>query len=114
MLQQPTWEKAAAAAGISATTAWRIRNTPEFQEELRRAKDIAYGQTLDRLRYGAFAAVNTILRVMTDPKSPANSRLRAADSVLHHTAKAIEMEDLSARIGHMEKVVLTEQQAQPC
>jgi hypothetical protein len=34
--------------------------------------------------------------------------------VLHHTAKGIEMEDLAARIGHMEKVVLPEQQAQPC
>ena len=30
MLQQPTLEKAAAAVGISATTAWRISKTAEY------------------------------------------------------------------------------------
>jgi hypothetical protein len=114
MLQQPTLEKAAAAVGISSTTAWRIGKTPEFEEEMREAQRKAYGQSLSRLRYASPAAVNTIFRVMADPKTPASSQLRAADSVLHHAARGIELEDLGARIGNIEKVVMMEQQAQPC
>jgi hypothetical protein len=35
---------------------------------------------------------------MIDPNSPAVCRVSAADSVLNHAAKAIEIEDLEARL----------------
>lgn len=41
---------------------------------------------------------------MVDPAAPASSRLRAADSVLSHAAKAIEIEDIEARVSELERV----------
>jgi hypothetical protein len=40
---------------------------------------------------------------MTDQAAPAASRVRAADSVLDHAAKAIELEDIEARLSELER-----------
>jgi hypothetical protein len=114
LLQQPTLEKAAAAAGISATTAWRISKTPEFQQEQQRARRKVYEHSLDRLLYGSSAAVTTILGVMADPEAAAGSRLRAADSVMNHAAKATALEDLTARVDQLERLMMLEKEALPC
>ena len=49
------------------------------------------------------AAVSTLLKIMVDPTAPASTRVRAADSVLDHSAKAIELEDIEARVAALEK-----------
>jgi hypothetical protein len=38
-----------------------------------------------------------------DPSSPAPTRVRAADSVLTHAARAIENEDIEARVSELER-----------
>jgi DNA-binding MurR/RpiR family transcriptional regulator len=43
------------------------------------------------------------LQVMVDPATPASTKVRAADSVLNHTAKAIEIEDIEARVAALEQ-----------
>ncbi len=40
---------------------------------------------------------------MIDPATPASSRIRAADSVLNHSTKAIEIEDLEVRLALLER-----------
>jgi hypothetical protein len=45
------------------------------------------------------AAVTTSLKIMVKASSPASTRLRAADIVLAHTSKAIEIEDVEARVA---------------
>lgn len=107
LLQQPSLEKAAAAAGISTVTAWRISKTPEFQEEYRKARREAFAQSVARLQHATGAAVSTLLKVMVDKDSPAASRVRAADSVLGHAAKAIEIEDIEVRVAALEWVMET-------
>jgi hypothetical protein len=47
------------------------------------------------------AAVTTLLKIMVDTGAPASTRLRVADIVLSHTAKAIEIEDIEARVGQI-------------
>jgi hypothetical protein len=48
------------------------------------------------------AAVSTLGKIMVDASAPAASRVRAAHSVLDHAAKAIEIEDLEARLAALE------------
>jgi DNA invertase Pin-like site-specific DNA recombinase len=54
-----------------------------------------------------YARVSTddqdLLKVMVDPNSPAASRIRAADCVLGHTAKGIELEDIEVRVRELER-----------
>jgi hypothetical protein len=45
----------------------------------------------------------TLLKVMIDPSIPASTKVRAADSVLNHTAKAIELDDVGARLSELER-----------
>jgi hypothetical protein len=40
---------------------------------------------------------------MVDPNTPASTRVRAADSVLDHSAKSIEIEDIEARVAELER-----------
>jgi len=52
---------------------------------------------------GLSAAVTTLLKIMVDPLAPHSTRVRAADSVLDHSAKAIEIEDIEARVSELER-----------
>jgi len=51
----------------------------------------------------ASAAVTTLGKAMVDPNTPAATRVRAADRILDHTAKAIELEDFDARLTALER-----------
>ena len=44
-----------------------------------------------------------MLKIMVDQQTPASTRLRAADLVLSHAAKAIEIEDVEARVSELER-----------
>jgi len=50
------------------------------------------------------AAVSTIGKVMLDPATPPATKVRAADSVLEHTEKAIQLEGIEARLAELERV----------
>ncbi len=103
LLQQPSMEKAAASIGISPVTAWRISKTAEFQAEYRKARGEAYSQTVARLQQASGAAVSTLLKGMVDKTTLPASRVRAADCVLDHAAKAMELEDIEARLAQLER-----------
>ena len=97
LLTQRTAEDAARSIGIGPATLRRWQKEPEFDAAYRDAKRCAYKQSIARLHQAASAAVSTLLKVMVDPATSASTKVRAADSVLGHTAKAIEIEDIDAR-----------------
>ena len=49
------------------------------------------------------AAVSTLGKVMVDANTPASTKVRAADSILNHTIKAIENEEIEARLAELER-----------
>jgi len=48
------------------------------------------------------AAVATLGKVMVDQGAPASTRVRAAEAIINHAAKAIELEDIEARVTELE------------
>ena len=96
-------EAAAGAAGIEARTLLRWLKLPEFQNAYRQARRKAFGQAIARLQQGSAAAASTLLKVMLDAATPHSTRVRAAESVLTHAAKAIEIEDMEARVTALEQ-----------
>ena len=96
-------DEAARAIGIGATTLWRWQKLPEFQTAYRDARRAAYGQAVARLQQGTSAAATTLLKTMIDPNAPASVRLRAAEAIFNHAAKAIEIEDVEARVAELER-----------
>jgi hypothetical protein len=103
LMQSPSMERAAAAAGMSEATLRRRMRDPEFQEEYRAARREAFRQSIVRLQHASGAAVSTLLRVMADQTAPASSRVRAASCVLERSREAMELEDVEARISRLEE-----------
>jgi hypothetical protein len=102
LLQHPTIERAATSAGVSESTLRRRMHDPEFQELYRVGRREFYSQAVARLQHASSAAVGTLLRVMTDPGSPAASRVRAAWYVLDQATRFMETEDLELRLARLE------------
>jgi hypothetical protein len=102
MLTQRNVEEAARSVGVSTATLMRWQKEPEFQQAYRAARRAAHGQSIARLQQATSAAVSTLLKVMVDAGTPASTKVRAADSVLNHSAKAIEIEDIEVRVAALE------------
>src|ERR1039457_1485481 len=103
LLSHRSMEEAARAAGIGVNTLLRWMKEPEFDQAYRKARREAFGQGTARLQQASGAAVSSILKIMLDQHAPASTKLRAADLVLSHGAKAIEIEDIEARVAELER-----------
>src|SRR5450756_1013361 len=102
LLTQRNVEEAARAAGIGTRTLLRWLKIPNFQTAYREARRTAFGQAVARLQQGTSAAATTLLKTMIDPATPASVRVRAAEAIFNHAAKAIEIEDIEARVAALE------------
>src|SRR4051812_48801441 len=107
LLTQRTQEEAARVAGVGSATLLRWQKLPEFQSAYREAKRAAFAQSIARLHQMSSAAVSTLGKIMLDANAPASTRVRAADSILNHTTKAIEIEDIEARVSELERAAET-------
>ena len=107
LLTQRNHEEAARAVGIGTATLLRWQKEPEFQKAYRAARRAAHAQSIARLQQATSAAVSTLLKVMVDASTPASTKVRAADSVLDHSAKAIELEDIESRLAELERATET-------
>jgi len=103
LLTQRNMEEAARTVGVATKTLLRWFQIPEFQAAYRKARRDAHAQSIARLQQATSAAVSTLLKVMVDPSTPPATKVRAADSVLDHSAKAIEIEDLEVRLTELER-----------
>ena len=102
LLSQRNIEDAARFVNIGTKTLLRWLQLPEFDRAYREARRAAFSQSIARLQRASSAAAATLLKIMVDPTAPAACRIRAADSVLGHAAKAIEIEDIEARVSELE------------
>lgn len=62
-----------------------------------------FRSAIGRLHQLSSAAVSTLGKVMLEGGIPPSTKVRAADSILNHTIKAIENEDIEARVSALER-----------
>ena len=103
LLTQRNIEEAAKSIGVGANTSLRWMKEPEFTKAYRGARRQAVGQSIARLQQATSAAAATLMKIMVDQNAPASTRVRAADSIFNHAAKAIEIEDIDARVTELER-----------
>ena len=103
LLTQRNVEEAAKSISVSPKTLLRWLKIPEFQAAYREARRSAYGQAIARLQQGTSAAATTLLKTLIDPATPASVKVRAAEAIFNHAAKAIEIEDIEARVAELER-----------
>jgi hypothetical protein len=103
LLTQRNVEEAAKTAGIGTQTLIRWMKVPEFQTAYREARRAAFSQSIARLQQGTSAAASTLLKIMLDQNSPASTRVRAAECIMNHAAKSMEIEDIGVRVTALEE-----------
>jgi hypothetical protein len=101
-LTNRTVEEAARAVKVTPRTLYRWLKDPDFAAAYRQARRAAFGQCVARLQQASSAAVSVMLKILADPGAPPAARLRAADLVVTHSAKGIEIEDVEARVSALE------------
>ena len=81
----------------------RWLKVPEFHAAYREARRAAFNQIHRPAPAGNRAAATTLLKTMIDTNTPASVKVRAAEAIFNHAAKAIEIEDIEARVSELEK-----------
>jgi methylphosphotriester-DNA--protein-cysteine methyltransferase len=111
LLTQRNLEEAARSIGIDPKTLLRWMKDRDFDAAYREARRAAFGQAIARLQQGTAAAATTLLKIMIDAGTPASVRVRAADSIFNHATKAIEIEDIEARLSELERATEASKQS---
>jgi hypothetical protein len=103
LLSTRTVEEAARTCNTPPRTLYRWLSETDFDKAFRVARRKAFGQATARLQHGSSAAASTLLKVMVDPATAASTKVRAAECVLAHAEKAIEIEEIEARVAALEQ-----------
>ena len=105
LLQERTLGDVCTRVGISRSTLAEWLTQPEFVNALRAAQSEVIAGAVARLTGNATDAIDTLTMLMTDTSAPAIVRLRAADLVLVHRSRLLELTELSERLGAIEKAL---------
>jgi hypothetical protein len=103
LLTQKNVEEAATSIHISTKTLLRWMKEPAFDRAFRAARRAVFSQTVARLHQASPAAATTLMKMLVDPTAPHSVRVRAAECILDHAMKAIELEDIEGRLAELER-----------
>jgi AraC-like DNA-binding protein len=103
VISHPTLKDAAQAAGVSETTLWRYMQDAEFSRRLREARREAINHAVLRLQKASSNAVTVLSDIMMNDSAPASARITAARAVLDYSMRAVEMDELKARIEELKE-----------
>jgi transposase-like protein len=104
LLSHRTVEEAARAVGIGTNTLLRWMKQPDFDAAYREARRLVFSQAIARMQQASPAAASTVIKLAVDPSTPAATRLRAANSILDRSGKAVD-DDTQARLTKLERTL---------
>ena len=93
---------AAAGCGVAEATVHRWLKQDGFQAAYREARRAVVQHAITQVQSATGEAVETLRSVMQDPEAPASAKVSAARTILETAVKAVELEDLEARIAALE------------
>lgn len=100
-----THADAAAKCGITERQLYRWLDDPTFQQELAQARQALLERTLDRLAGANVYAVDALIETLSKA-NPAGLRRLAANDIIGHTVKLVDLVDLQQRIADMEAMII--------
>jgi hypothetical protein len=103
LLTNPNLEDAAKAAGVSRTTGWRWRQSPNVIARLREARQQAWGHALDMLQAAGPAAVSTLRHLLSSAEAE-SVRASSAKALLELSMRGAEIINLEERLNKLEEI----------
>jgi hypothetical protein len=100
LLTAPNLEKAAEQAGVSISTLKRWRKDNSFRQAYAAARAEILERTTALLLDTSKFAVATLRKCLTSGKE--SDRIRAANAILSHAMKSVELNDLAERLAELE------------
>ena len=88
--------------GISMNTITNRLKRDSVRQLYDEAKAALLGEAVDGMKSQLQGAVDTLTDIMNDKSNPATVRVSAADSLLRHTLRYIEVAELETRIKRLE------------
>ncbi len=104
LLSTPTIAAAAAAVGVGERTVHTWLGDPAFAEAYRAARKEAVQIAIARVQTASGRAVDCLLDIIDTEYTPAPPavRLAASKAILEFALKAVEIEDIQARLDALE------------
>jgi transposase-like protein len=104
LLQSTDMVSVARKVGVNRTTLYRWTKQPHFVHALHEAEAVAVDELARMLVRIGRTAVTTLAKAMSDPATPAATRVRAADATLSRLLQLRELAALEQRITALEAV----------
>lgn len=108
LLAEPTIAAAAKRVGIGAQTLRKWLTFPEFAAAVQAARRRCFDHALARLQHATLDAVAALEAVIADQSADVGQRVRAADLLLTHSLRAVEIGDLAERLAALEAAAIPE------
>ncbi|MDQ3255393.1 MAG: transposase family protein [Acidobacteriota bacterium] len=103
LLEHPTIDEAAKACGVSKRSLWRWLQRPDFQKRYREAQRAVVDAAVTKLQAATVRAVETLERNLSCGNFFAENA--AAQAILAHAFKAIEMRELQEQIDEIKTLI---------
>jgi hypothetical protein len=102
LVSYPTIREACQVAGVSEATVYRWLQDPTFERDYRIARTQVVRKAIAALQGVCADAVTVLKSIMLDASNAASPRIAAAKAVLELSIKAVEIDDLQARVEALE------------
>lgn len=99
-----TIEQGCKEAGVTATTFYEYLKSPDFAQELRKARDGAVSEAMETMKNATTKAVTELVSLL-DSKDE-NVRRRASVDILTFVTKWREFNEIEDRLVQIEKIVV--------
>ena len=94
--------KAATVAGVSETTIRTRLKDPDFREKYETAKSKILTEACNAVTARLTTAIDVLDSIMEDERNPATVRVSAADGILRHGLRYIEVANIVPRLEALE------------
>lgn len=111
LLNEPTIKRAAQAAEVGEKSIYRWMDEPTFARAYRKARREAFSHAIALTNHYAPHAVNTLVKVMSDPSAGHSARVSASVAMLKFGREGIELDDLAARVEALEAAAARSEQS---
>lgn len=102
LLSNSTVQEAASACGQSEATLFRYLRDGTFKAHYRHARAEIVEHAITQLQRDCATASKTLREICESTSAPASARVAAAKAILDGAVKAVELQDMAARLEALE------------